>query len=57
LQSNAIAGELALANGASAATDITGFGLLGHLLEMLGDDLGQNLSSRHSRCWAVRWTL
>ena len=43
LQSNAIAGELALANGASAATDITGFGLLGHLLEMLGDDLGAEL--------------
>jgi len=44
LQSNAIAGELALANGASAATDITGFGLLGHLLEMLGDELGAELA-------------
>ena len=38
LQSNAIAAELAVAHGASACTDITGFGLLGHLLEMLDTD-------------------
>jgi selenide,water dikinase len=35
LQSNGGAAEVALAHGASACTDITGFGLLGHLLEML----------------------
>jgi selenide,water dikinase len=38
LQSNAVAAELAVAHGASACTDITGFGLLGHLLEMLDTD-------------------
>ncbi len=38
LQSNAAAAELAVAHGASACTDITGFGLLGHLLEMLDTD-------------------
>ena len=43
LQSNSAAAELALAHGASACTDITGFGLLGHLLEMLGEDLGARL--------------
>jgi selenide,water dikinase len=36
LVSNAQAGELAVEHGASAVTDVTGFGLLGHLLEMLG---------------------
>jgi selenide, water dikinase len=40
LQSNGTAAELALAHGATASTDITGFGLLGHLLEMLGGKLG-----------------
>ena len=35
LQSNGAAAELALAHSASACTDVTGFGLLGHLLEML----------------------
>lgn len=45
LQSNAEAAELAVAHGASAATDITGFGLLGHLLEMLGNEpLGAQLA-------------
>ena len=43
LQSNGAAAELALAHGASACTDITGFGLLGHLLEMLGGELGARL--------------
>ena len=36
LLSNAQASELAVEHNASAVTDITGFGLLGHLLEMLG---------------------
>lgn len=43
LLSNAAAAELALAHGASACTDITGFGLLGHLLEMLADGQGARL--------------
>ena len=43
LQSSGIAAELALAHGATACTDITGFGLLGHLLEMLGGTLGARL--------------
>jgi selenide,water dikinase len=43
LMSNAVAAELALAHGASACTDVTGFGLLGHLLEMLSADQGARL--------------
>ena len=35
LQSNGPAAKTLLASGASACTDITGFGLLGHLVEML----------------------
>jgi cysteine desulfurase NifS/selenium donor protein len=37
---NRNAAEAMIAAGARAATDITGFGLLGHLLEMLGTDKG-----------------
>ena len=43
LASNGAAAELALAHSASACTDITGFGLLGHLLEMLGELGGARL--------------
>lgn len=38
LQSNAAAGGCLHAHGARACTDVTGFGLFGHLLEMVGDD-------------------
>ena len=37
LQSNAAAARCLIDHGASACTDITGFGLLGHLSEMLGE--------------------
>lgn len=43
LQSNFRAAELALSHGARGCTDITGFGLLGHLLEMLGPGQGAAL--------------
>ena len=38
LQSNAAAARCLHAHGARACTDVTGFGLFGHLLEMVGDD-------------------
>lgn len=44
LQGNAKASELAVSHGASACTDITGFGLLGHLREMLAGKHGACLS-------------
>ena len=34
VQSNAMAAKIIAAHGATAATDVTGFGLLGHLIEM-----------------------
>lgn len=37
---NRAAAEAALAAGVRAMTDVTGFGLVGHLLEMLGQNLG-----------------
>src|SRR5690606_2778591 len=38
LQSNARASEVFQRHGTSACTDVSGFGLAGHLLEMLGED-------------------
>lgn len=41
---NNLSSELALKFKASALTDVTGFGLIGHLTEMLGDKVGVSLS-------------
>lgn len=43
-QSNAAAARIARHYAARALTDVTGFGLAGHLLEMLGDGLSARLS-------------
>ncbi|CAA0114531.1 Selenide, water dikinase [Halioglobus japonicus] len=43
LRGNREAAQLALTRGARACTDITGFGLLGHLLEMLAGEYGAHL--------------
>lgn len=45
LQSNLAAARLALEHGARAATDVTGFGLLCHALEMLGPAQGLALDA------------
>jgi selenide,water dikinase len=43
LQGNADAAEICASFGASACTDVTGFGLLGHLREMLGEQLAARI--------------
>jgi selenide,water dikinase len=53
LRSNRDAAELGRALGASACTDVTGFGLLGHLLEMLsGGGLAVTLANKQLPCLA-----
>jgi len=43
---NRSAAEAMVAMGATAATDVTGFGFVGHLLQMLGDDLAAEIDVR-----------
>lgn len=43
---NRVASEVMIACGARAATDISGFGFLGHLREMTGDTLGADVDSK-----------
>lgn len=44
---NRRASETMIAHGARAATDITGFGFLGHLREMTGPSLGARIVAKH----------
>ena len=41
---NSLGEHFGKVKGVTAMTDVTGFGLLGHLLEMLGEDLGAELT-------------
>jgi selenide,water dikinase len=55
---NAGAGEAMLAVGVHAATDVTGFGLLGHLREMLaGDGLGARIELNAVPVLDAAWDL
>ena len=53
-QSNAAAATILHAHGATAATDVTGFGLLGHLVEMVrASDVDATLDLAAFRCWTA----